>query len=170
MPVTPFHFGPGALAHSVAPRLIGFRAFVVSQVIIDCETAWNMWTRQERLHTFFHSYLGVCVAMIIAGLALLAFNFFFDSLKVGESEEWYRRPFAFKSGAGGILFGGFSHVFIDSIMHADMLPFFPFNQLHPTHQIISTVDLHIYCLASLPLAAIILGARFVVRKYKQRPW
>lgn len=57
MPFTPFHFGPGAFAKSVAPRWFSFRAFVLSQIVIDCETAWNIYCGHERLHTFFHSYL-----------------------------------------------------------------------------------------------------------------
>lgn len=40
MPVTPFHFGIGALANGVAPSRVSLAAFIAAQVVIDCETAY----------------------------------------------------------------------------------------------------------------------------------
>ena len=37
MPITPFHFGPGAAVKAVAPRHFSFTVFAFSQVMIDLE-------------------------------------------------------------------------------------------------------------------------------------
>lgn len=34
MPITPFHFGPGAALHALAPRHIGFLPFCAANVLI----------------------------------------------------------------------------------------------------------------------------------------
>jgi hypothetical protein len=50
MPVTPFHFGPGAAIHSLAPKRVSFLAFCVSNVLIDIEPLYFMLTKQFPLH------------------------------------------------------------------------------------------------------------------------
>ena len=35
MPITPFHFGPGAALHVLAPRHVSFLAFCAANVVID---------------------------------------------------------------------------------------------------------------------------------------
>jgi membrane-bound metal-dependent hydrolase YbcI (DUF457 family) len=37
MPFTPFHFGAGALVHSVAPMHVSFLAFCGANVLVDVE-------------------------------------------------------------------------------------------------------------------------------------
>jgi hypothetical protein len=64
MPITPFHFGPGAAIHVVAPRQLSFLAFCAANVLIDIEPMYYMLTAQERLHRFFHTYIGATVVAI----------------------------------------------------------------------------------------------------------
>ena len=63
MPFTPFHFGPGYLVKSFFVKRFHFLAFVVSQVLIDCETAYNIFAVNARLHSFLHTYLGSLVVI-----------------------------------------------------------------------------------------------------------
>lgn len=53
MPFTPFHFGPGAAIHALAPRKVSFIAFVAANVLMDVEPLYYMLTRQDHLHRFF---------------------------------------------------------------------------------------------------------------------
>jgi hypothetical protein len=129
VPFTPFHFGPGALAKSVAPRWFSFRAFVLSQIVIDCETAWNIYRVHVRLHTFFHSYLGVLAA---------------------------------------ILFGGWSQVFLDSVMHTDMRPLAPLMNNNAMFDLISVKALHMACLWSLVGAGLVWGLRSAYRRIREK--
>lgn len=42
MPVTTFHFGPGALLKALVPRWISLTAFVISQVVVDLESGYHL--------------------------------------------------------------------------------------------------------------------------------
>jgi membrane-bound metal-dependent hydrolase YbcI (DUF457 family) len=44
--------------------------------------------------------------------------------------------------------GSFSHVILDSIMHSDVEPFYPFSQINLLHHSISVMALHKFCLYS----------------------
>ncbi len=167
MPFTPFHFGPGALAKAVAPRWFSFRAFGLSQVVIDCETAWNIYRGHERLHTFFHSYLGVSVAMTLTGVLLVVYNWvafrFSRSWVIRELEDWGDR-FKFRSSLIAILFGGWSHVLLDGVMHEDAQPLAPFSDVNPVFDMVSLKVLHLACLWSFIGAGLVWRMRIALRK------
>lgn len=162
LPFTPFHFGPGVLAKSLTPRWFSFRAFVLSQIVIDCETAWNIYRGYERLHAFFHSYLGVSVAMALTGALLVVYNWFVfqfpRSWLIRELEDW-GQPFRFRSSLIAVLFGGWSHVFLDSVMHADTRPLAPFTDDNAMLDLISLKALHMACLWSFTGAGLVWGLR-----------
>jgi len=63
MPFTPFHLGPGAVAHAVAPRHVSFLAFCAGNVLIDVEPLYYMVTGQDPLHRFMHTYIGATLAV-----------------------------------------------------------------------------------------------------------
>src|SRR5262245_39933609 len=64
MPFTPFHFGPGAAAHALAPRPVSFLAFCASNVLIDIETLYYIFTGQFPVHRFFHTITGASLVAI----------------------------------------------------------------------------------------------------------
>lgn len=169
MPFTPFHFGPGALAKSVAPRWFSLRAFLLTQVIIDCETAWNIYRGHERLHTFFHSYFGVSLAMLLTGLLLFVYNVFvhlFPNMRLIRELENWGELFQFRSSVVAILFGGWSHVVLDSLMHADMYPFAPFSDANKMLELVSLEVLHLACLLSFVAAALVWGIRAIPKVFR----
>jgi membrane-bound metal-dependent hydrolase YbcI (DUF457 family) len=47
----------------------------------------------------------------------------------------------------GAFIGTYSHVFLDSIMHADVEPFSPFSTQSPLYHIVSLFTLHALCIA-----------------------
>ena len=56
MPVTPFHFGIGLLGKGVLPARISLSAFVVSQIVIDLETAYFLFVvREWPVHRWAHT-------------------------------------------------------------------------------------------------------------------
>lgn len=67
MPITPYHFCPGAALHSAAPWRISFIAFCAANVLVDIEPLYLMLTEQFPLHRFFHTYIG---AIIVATSAI----------------------------------------------------------------------------------------------------
>ncbi len=158
MPVTPFHFGPGVLIKSVVPRWFSLRAFILVQVVIDFETAWNIVRGNNRLHTVFHSYMGATVAMLCAfGLVVLSNAI----IRQVQARPFQLRSFEIRSSVFGIIVGGWSHVFLDSIMHADLYPFYPLGRQQPQLAMWSLEKLHAICLLGFVLGGVILIIRSV---------
>lgn len=119
MPFTPYHFGAGALAKSVAPRHFSFTAFAVSNVLIDVEPLVRMLGLLDDtiLHGPTHTFPG---AVVIAALTLPAIRLWdraaatlhLNSLRPPAVPTWMVLTSA--------LVGTVSHVILDSMMHADM--------------------------------------------------
>jgi hypothetical protein len=162
MPVTPFHFGPGAAVHALAPTRVSFIAFCVANVLIDVESGYNLLMAHDRLHAFLHTYVG-------ASLIVLAVPALHGLLRAA-AEHW-RLPnlFAWRElTRGQVIFGaalgGYSHVLLDSVMHADMTPLAPFTNSNYLHGTLSWDVLHGLCVA-LGIAGIaILVIRGIVAR------
>jgi len=119
MPFTPYHFGAGALAKSIAPRHFSFTAFAVSNVLIDVEPLVRMLGVLDDtiLHGPTHTFPG---AVLIAAMTLPAVRMWdrsaaalrLNSLRPPAVPTWMVLTSA--------LVGTVSHVILDSWMHADM--------------------------------------------------
>jgi membrane-bound metal-dependent hydrolase YbcI (DUF457 family) len=64
----------------------------------------------------------------------------------GSLLSWRRLPLS--AIAGGALIGAWSHVLLDSVMHADITPLAPFTQSNGLHLIVSLRTLHLFCVAA----------------------
>jgi len=84
VPVTPFHFGPGAALHAAAPRHVSFLAFCAANVLMDVEPLYYMLSGQFPLHRFFHTYVGATLIAIatIGSFPLARF------MRVPDVLEW----------------------------------------------------------------------------------
>ena len=67
MPVTTFHFGPGALLKALVPRWISLTAFVISQVVIDLESGYHLLRQEWPIHRHLHSLVLAGVAGLLSG-------------------------------------------------------------------------------------------------------
>jgi membrane-bound metal-dependent hydrolase YbcI (DUF457 family) len=156
MPFTPFHFGPGALVKSVAPKKFNLSTFVVSQVFIDIETLKNMMAGKAVLHTFFHTYLGSTVACAIVTVGMVIFYRIrnrFHTLPKPHSPTTYAILIS-------ALIGCWSHVFLDSIMHSDLEPWWPFSYSNSMLGLVSVKTLHLSCF----LSGVVGGAFLLIEK------
>jgi membrane-bound metal-dependent hydrolase YbcI (DUF457 family) len=145
MPITPFHFGPGAAIHALAPRHVSFLAFCTTNVLIDVESLYNLINRRNQVHAFFHTYVG---ATIVIATTVVLFYFF----------KWFARKFWFPNILGwqdlsarqvviGAALGGYSHVALDSVMHLDIRPLAPMSDANALLSIVSLSKLHWACIA-----------------------
>ena len=151
MPVTPFHFGVGVLAKSVAPRVVSVSAFVVSQVVIDLESAYYLflaheWPVHRWAHTFaFGSLIGVAAGLVTWTIA------------------WRVRPIAADCRLGqclaGGLIGGATHPLLDGVMHPDVMPFLPFVAGNPFLGALPLGALHLLCVLAGIAGLLLLGLR-----------
>ena len=108
-----------------------------------------------------HTYLGGTVAGLVAGLLTAAIDLGLAHLIAEKTQRFEhllhqsRRRTVGWSIMGG-LFGGISHIFLDSLMHRDMHPFWPFVGRNDLVGAIDSGALH----AALALSGL-LGAAFL---------
>ena len=163
MPFTPFHMGPGILIKSLLQGSFSLMVFGWSQIVMDIQPLVVLLTGHGHLHGFSHTYVGASLLAVFCGLTgkylaelglkILNMNF---SLPIEIS--WL---VSFMSA----FIGCFSHVMLDSIMHSDVEPFFPFAVNNEFLGLISISTLHKVCLYSGLLgAALFCGVGYVKNK------
>jgi membrane-bound metal-dependent hydrolase YbcI (DUF457 family) len=149
MPFTPFHFCVGVAAHSVSPRKVSFLSFCAVNVLIDVEPLCMMITGNCPLHRFFHSFAGAglaAVAVILGGYLL--------------PRLFRLRTPGLLSLALGAALGAVTHVVLDSVMHSDTRPFFPFSDANPMLGLLSVPELHFLCLGLGAAGAAVMAFRW----------
>ena len=161
MPITPFHFGPGAAVHAIAPKHISFLAFCSANVLIDIEPLYYMLTGQYPLHRFFHTYIGATIIMLATALTFFIALKLASRVRVPNLLQWQSlKPLAIWLGAAT---GSYSHIVFDSVMHTDIAPLSPFSKTNVLYQLIPLGELHLFCLFSAFLGLVILGIRQLLK-------
>ena len=165
MPFTPFHFGPGAAVHAVAPRHVSFLAFCAANVLIDVETLYFLVTHQYPWHRFFHTFIGASLVAAATVLLFLAARRAAPALKLPNLFAW--QELSALSVALGAALGVYSHVVLDSMMHADVRPFAPFSAASPLFHVVPLGFLHGLCVALGVGGLALLGLRSVLRSSRR---
>ena len=154
MPFTPFHMGPALALKSITGRHFSILMFGLAQVAMDIEPGVGMLRDADVLHGWSHTYLG---ATVIAALVLaLGRPLCFLILRRCNEELLHHRlgrlaepdTFGWRPAAAGAFIGTYSHVALDSIMHADMQPLAPFSSANHLLSVISIDALHIACVVA----------------------
>jgi membrane-bound metal-dependent hydrolase YbcI (DUF457 family) len=104
-------------------------------------------TRRFELHGFSHTYLGATLLAVLSalsgkylsefGLKLLGLSTMTQPIKI----VWWIAFFS-------AFIGTYSHVVLDSIMHSDIQPYFPFMDGNHLLGIIDIEQLHEFCIYS----------------------
>ncbi len=149
MPFTPIHMGPGILLKAILQGSFSLMVFGWTQVIMDIQPLIVLLSGEGHLHGFTHTYIG---ATLIGA---------FSAITGKYAAEFGLRT----TGAAGFLpvgwlvtivsafVGAYSHVLLDSLMHSDLQPFFPFLTVNPFLHLVSIETLHKFCLYSGLLGA-----------------
>ena len=134
MPFTPFHMGPAAVCKAVAGDRFSFTVFGYSQILIDIEPLIRLVRADPALHRPSRSYAGALVIGLFAiatgkwacetGIRLWNNLFTWSWLQLRGTIAW---PVV----VGSAFLGTFSHVVLDSLLHADMRPLQPFSDARP---------------------------------------
>ena len=167
MPFTPFHLMAGTSVKSFFPQYFSFSIFTLTNVIIDSEVLFYIYTTGIPAHKFFHTFLGASLIAIF--VALFCRSLCEIGLKFWNIILYTKKFSLFKVEAKitrlsawcGAFVGAYSQLLLDSVMHRDMMPFFPFSDLNQFHSIISTNNLHYLCIGLFYVAFAI----FVLRSY-----
>ena len=153
MPITPFHFGPGALFKCAAPRQISWTVFALANMIIDLEPIALFFFTGDPAHPWLHTLLGAVAVATLVAIAgpgpcerfLTWWNFRLDCSRIG----WLKvgtdiTPWAAWTGA---FLGTGSHILLDAVMHVDVKPFWPLVATNPLQGLLGIDLLHWACVA-----------------------
>jgi membrane-bound metal-dependent hydrolase YbcI (DUF457 family) len=124
---------------------------------VDIEPLYYMITRQYPLHRFFHTYIGVSI--VIAGTVALL-----------KTIIWYGKKASLPNSHGwqqvkllqlliGAMLGGYSHILLDSLMHADIRPLAPFSDSNQLLHILSLATLHWFCIGCAVFGLLVISLR-----------
>jgi len=165
MPITPFHFGPGALLTSVAPAHVSWTAFALSNALIDLEPIVLYFVTGDPAHPWLHTPPG---ALAVAAVAALlgrkpceAFLRWWNSRLSPGQVPWLSAGPAITAGAAwtGALLGTSSHILLDGFMHGDVRPFWPLHEGNPIQGLVALDWLHGSCVFAGLLGVAILTLR-----------
>ncbi|MEO9944743.1 metal-dependent hydrolase [Paraglaciecola sp.] len=147
MPFTPIHMGPGILIKSLLRGSFSLMVFGWTQIVMDIQPLIVLLSGEGHLHGFSHTYIGATIIAILAGISgKYLSEFGLMVLRISK----YENPISI---AWRVVFlsafiGSFSHVLLDSIMHLDVEPFYPFTLENAFLGVISVPVLHKVCLYS----------------------
>ena len=154
MPITPFHFGPGAALKALAPARFSFAVFALSQALMDSEPVLLFLMTGDPAHPYLHTYAGataVAAASVWPGRPVCerALRWWNSRLSAGQA-RWMavRTQIEPRAALAGAFLGAWSHVFIDSFMHADMRPLAPFSDAGRMTSLVDIDLLHWICAAA----------------------
>ncbi|TMO56565.1 metal-dependent hydrolase [Pseudoalteromonas aurantia] len=156
MPFTPIHMGPALLVKPILAGNFSIMIFGWTQIVIDLQPLYVLLTGEGQLHGITHTYLGAIVIAIFSAvtgkyLSELAFKITKPIHHSTVSVIKWRIVFT------SAFIGSMSHVFLDSTMHFDMAPFYPFSTYNGLLGVISLKSLHLLCLYSGLLGVCVYG-------------
>ncbi len=136
--------------------------FAFAQFTMDLEVLFRLLMSAERLHGFTNTVIGATVMLFptvflgrpICRVILKVWNSRLSSaqavwLSVGPDITW-------RAAWGGGLFGVYSHVILDAVMHADAQPWAPVSTANPFLGFLSVGNIDDLCLWSLGIGAVVL--------------
>lgn len=147
MPFTPLHMGPGILIKAILQGSFSLMVFGWAQIIMDIQPLIVLITGEGQLHGFSHTYLGASILALLSaftGKYLSEFGLIILTLSKKENPIKISWWIVFISA----FIGTFSHVLIDSVMHADVEPFSPFFTDNNLFGMLSINQIHSLCLYS----------------------
>ncbi len=146
MPFTPFHMGPGIVVKALLQGSFSLMVFGWAQIVMDIQPLIVMISGEGHLHGFSHTYLGATFLAVLSALSgkyLSQVGLFV----IGLNKLWAVNISWWVSFLSAFI-GTMSHVLLDSIMHSDVEPFFPFTKNNEFLGLMSVQSLHKVCLYS----------------------
>lgn len=135
------------------PKYFSLIVFAFTQVVIDFETLYFMLKNEYPLHRFCHTFLGATVIMIVSIYLVRPICRACFNIRISY-------PAAFVAA----VFGCYTQVIFDAVMHADVRPFAPFSDMNPLHRLLELGLLHAMLILAGLIGGIVLIIRYMVRK------
>ncbi len=129
MPFTPLHLGPALFFGMVLLRYIDLPTFLVANVIVDIEPLVILTFGLHRtsslglpLHGLLHTFLGGTFVALLLALVMIRMRGYLEPLMRLVSLEQVSSP---RSVYAAALSGVYMHILLDSLLYADIRPFYP---------------------------------------------
>ena len=153
MPFTPVHMGPGLLIKAALQTSFSLMVFGWAQIVMDMQPLLVLITGEGHLHGFSHTYIG---ALLLGAFSALTGKYLSEwGLRIlGVSKVDNPLKITWRVSLLSAFIGTFSHVLLDSIVHTDMQPFYPFSTGNGLLGFFSTGQLHHLCLYSAIIGAL----------------
>ena len=154
MPITPFHFGPGALFKCAAPGHLSWTVFALANMLIDLEPITLFFVTGDPTHPWLHTPPGAIAVAIVAATGgrwpCEWFLRWWNRQLNPVQARWLAAPTEISSAQAwsGALVGTFSHVLLDAVMHMDVRPFWPLVQGNPLQGLIAIEQLQWTCVVA----------------------
>ena len=151
MPVTPFHLGPAAIIKAVLREKFSITIFGFSQILMDLQPLFAMLGADIELHGLSHTYLGATGIGIVASLLakpVCEFLLRFWNRRSEFSKSnllYFNENISWTVTISSAFIGTYSHIFLDSFMHADLQPFYPLEIKNQFLGLIGFGELHVLC-------------------------
>ena len=129
-------------------------SFGVAQVAMDIEPLVHMLRGDSTHHGFVHTYLGATVVGFVAlplarAISLRLARLWNQEFRDG-SMSWLVEPVSrsWWPIVVGTFAGTYSHVLLDSMLHADLAPLAPLSQGNAMLDVLSFAGIHVFCVLS----------------------
>lgn len=175
MPVTPLHVGPALVAKPLLGRYFSVLVFAFANGAMDIEPIVRFLLRDAVLHGFTHTYVG---ATLLGAVSLAAgkplcewFLRRFQADAASPFLVWLHGPDRIGWGAAALsaFAGTYSHVLLDSIMHGDMEPFFPWSKANGLLLAVPVDTLNLACVVSGAVGLAFIGAAYLLSRRRAHP-
>ena len=147
MPFTPLHMGVGIFIKALLQSSFSLMIFGWAQIIMDIQPLIVMITGEGHLHGFSHTYIGATLLAVfsaISGKHFSEWGLLFLGISKKDNPINIRWKIVFVSA----FIGTISHVLLDSVMHFDVEPFFPFTLENTLYGLLTIEQIHKLCLYS----------------------
>lgn len=169
MPFTPFHMGPGILIKALLQGSFSLLVFGWTQIVMDIQPLFVMLTGEGHVHGFSHTYIGATLLAIfsaVSGKYLSEIGLKILRIGTGSNPINIAWLIAFVSA----FIGTFSHVALDSMVHRDVVPFYPFSQANNLLGLMTMGEMNKFCSYAAFVGAIVyFSALYVTKRYIKKP-
>ncbi|MCX8153317.1 MAG: hypothetical protein N3E52_02670 [Candidatus Bathyarchaeota archaeon] len=123
MPFTPFHLGPALFFGFLLSAVFDLPTFLIASVLPDIEpfAVSFFGIHGYPFHGFFHSYIGATILSLVLAFDTCFLKGFFGKVMMAFRIQQH-------SSLKKIIFtiiNGLFHVFLDSFLYSEMMPFYP---------------------------------------------
>ena len=167
MPLTPFHMGPGIFIKALLQGSFSLLVFGWTQIVMDIQPLFVMLSGEGHVHGFSHTYIG---ATLLAVFSALSGKYLSEvGLRIiGVSKSSNPVNISWRISFVSAFIGTYTHVALDSIMHSDVEPFYPFLKSNSLLGLIGIDELYQYCSYAAFLGAILYFAvLYITKRYNK---